>query len=81
MLCIYKATVRIAHVALRQLTGMSARCHITRLQLHSCAITGPHAVWLAGGVLAQCRALVLSTAISVEMALVHLDLSGNGIST
>jgi hypothetical protein len=31
------------------------------------AITGPHAEWLAGGVLAQCRALV------------HLDLSGNWI--
>ena len=30
-------------------------------------MTGPHAEWLAGGVLAQCRALV------------HLDLSGNDI--
>jgi hypothetical protein len=47
---------------LRQLTGMSALCRITTLELtlelHSCAITGPHAEWLAGGVLAQCRALV-----------------------
>lgn len=52
---------------LRQLTGMSALCRITTLELRSCAITGPHAELLAGGLLAQCRALV------------HLDLSGNGI--
>jgi len=52
---------------LRQLTGMSARCRITTLELRSCAMTGPHAEWLAGGVLAQCRALV------------HLDLSENVI--
>jgi Ran GTPase-activating protein (RanGAP) involved in mRNA processing and transport len=52
---------------LRQLTGMSARCSITTLELRRCAITGPHAEWLAGGVLAQCRALV------------HLDLSENNI--
>jgi hypothetical protein len=52
---------------LRQLTGMSARCRITTLDLRRCAITGPHAEWLAGGVLAQCPALV------------HLDLSGNKI--
>jgi Ran GTPase-activating protein (RanGAP) involved in mRNA processing and transport len=52
---------------LRQLTGMSGLCRITTLELRSCAITGPHAEWLAGGVLAQCRALV------------HLDLSGNDI--
>ena len=51
---------------LRQLTGMSARCRITTLELRSCGMTGPHAEWLAGGVLAQCRALV------------HLDLSGQG---
>ncbi len=36
---------------------------ITTLELRGCYITGPHAEWLAGGVLAQCRALV------------HLDLS------
>jgi hypothetical protein len=52
---------------LRQLTFMSARCRITTLELRGCAMTGPHAEWLAGGVLAQCRALV------------HLDLSGNRI--
>jgi hypothetical protein len=52
---------------LRQLTGMSARCRITTLELRSCAIAGPHAEWLAGGVLAQCPALV------------YLDLSDNGI--
>jgi Ran GTPase-activating protein (RanGAP) involved in mRNA processing and transport len=52
---------------LRQLTGMSARCLITTLELSSIAITGPHAEWLAGGVLAQCRALV------------HLDLNDNDI--
>jgi hypothetical protein len=46
---------------------MSGLCRITTLELRSCAITGPHGEWLAGGVLAQCRALV------------HLDLSGNGI--
>jgi hypothetical protein len=50
---------------LRQLTAMTARCRITTLELRSCAITGPHAEWLVGGVLAQCRALV------------HLDLSEN----
>ncbi len=50
-----------------QLKGMSARCLIITLELLGCAITGPHAEWLAGGVLAQCRALV------------HLDLSGNEI--
>ena len=27
---------------LRQLTGMSSRCHITTLELRNCAITGPH---------------------------------------
>ena len=48
---------------LRQLAAMTALCRITTLELRSCAITGPHAEWLAGGVLAQCRALV------------HLDLS------
>ena len=37
------------------------------LELGCCAITGPHAEWLAGGVLVQCPALV------------HLDLSENGI--
>jgi Ran GTPase-activating protein (RanGAP) involved in mRNA processing and transport len=52
---------------LRQLTGMSARCSITTLELRRCAITGAHAEWLAGGVLAQCRALV------------HLDLMINSI--
>ena len=46
---------------------MSARCLITTLELRSFAITGPHAEWLAGGVLAQCRALV------------HLDLSETDI--
>jgi hypothetical protein len=40
---------------------------ITSLELCSCAITGPHAKWLAGGVLAHCRALV------------HLDLSEVGL--
>jgi hypothetical protein len=54
---------------LRQLTAMSARFCITTLELRSCAIAGPHAEWLAGGVLAQCRALV------------HLDLSENQIGT
>ena len=52
---------------LRQLTGMSARCRITTLELGCCAIAGPHAEWLAGGGRAQCRALV------------HLDLSDNKI--
>jgi Ran GTPase-activating protein (RanGAP) involved in mRNA processing and transport len=47
---------------------MSARfSRITTLELRSCAITGPHAEWLAGGVLAQCRELA------------HLDLGFNGI--
>ena len=53
-------------------TFMTARCRITTLELRSCAntaITGPRAEWLAGGVLAQCRALV------------HLDLSENQIGT
>jgi hypothetical protein len=50
---------------LRQLTGMSALCLITTLKLRRCAFTGQHAEWLAGGVLAQCSALV------------HLDLSEN----
>jgi hypothetical protein len=52
---------------LRQLTAMTAWCRITTLELRSCGVTGPHAEWLAGGVLAQCRELV------------HLDLSGNQI--
>jgi hypothetical protein len=52
---------------LRQLTFMTVWCRITTLELDSCAIIGPHAEWLAGGVLVQCRALV------------HLDLSENGI--
>jgi hypothetical protein len=52
---------------LRQLTFMSARCRITTLKLGGCALTGPQAEWLAGGVLAQCRELV------------HLDLSCNCI--
>jgi hypothetical protein len=43
---------------LNQLTRMSSLYHITTLELHSCVITGPHADWLAGGVLVQCRALV-----------------------
>ena len=51
---------------LRQLTAMTAQCSITTLELRNCAITGPHAEWLAGGVLAQCRALV------------HLDLRFSG---
>jgi hypothetical protein len=51
----------------RQLTGMSARCRIITLELLGCAISGPHAEWLAGGVLVQCRALV------------HLDLSKSRI--
>jgi hypothetical protein len=34
-------------------------CRITTLKLSSCAITGPHAEWLAGGVLAQCPAPVI----------------------
>jgi hypothetical protein len=54
---------------LRQLTGMSARCRITTLELSYLSMTGPHAEWLAGGVLAQCRELV------------HLDLSGNQIGS
>ena len=37
---------------LRQFTGMSARCSIAKLKLRRCAITGQHAEWLAGGVLA-----------------------------
>jgi hypothetical protein len=52
---------------LRQVSAMSASCRITTLELRSCAITGPHAEWLAGGVLAQCPALA------------HLDLSQNTI--
>ena len=48
---------------LRQLTFMTAWCRISTLELRGCAITGPLAERLAGGVLAQCRALV------------HLDLS------
>ena len=52
---------------LRKLTFMTVRCLITTLELCSCAMTGPHVEWLAGGVLAQCRALV------------HLDLSDNVI--
>ena len=38
--------------------GDDSPCSITTLELRSCAITGPHAEWLAGGVLTQCRALV-----------------------
>jgi hypothetical protein len=51
---------------LSQLTAMASRCRITTLELRSCGMTGLSAAWLAGGVLAQCRALV------------HLDLSGQG---
>jgi hypothetical protein len=43
--------------------GDDSPCSITTLELRNCAFTGPRAEWLAGGVLAQCRALV------------HLDLS------
>ena len=52
---------------LRQLAAMTGWCRITTLELGLCSITGPHAEWLAGGVLAQCPALV------------HLDLSENNI--
>jgi hypothetical protein len=80
---------------LRQLTGMSALCRITTLELRSCEIAGPHAEWLAGGVLAQCRALVhldlsfnrigadgaesLAGVLAQCAALAHLDLSYNRI--
>jgi hypothetical protein len=83
------------HFVLRQLTGMSARCCITTLELRGCAMTGPHAGWLAGGVLAQCRALVhldlsenvigpagagsLAGVLGQCRALVHLELSDNDI--
>ena len=46
---------------------LGERLYITTLELRSCDITEPHAEWLPGGVLTQCRALV------------HLDLSENGI--
>ena len=77
-----------------QLTAMTARCSDTTLELRNCAITGPHAEWLAGGVLAQCRVLVhldLSNRIGDAGAespagvlaqcptLSHLELSCNGI--
>ncbi len=77
---------------LRQLTAI--RCSDTTLELRNCAITGPHAEWLAGGVLAQCRVLVhldLSNRIGDAGAespagvlaqcptLSHLELSCNGI--
>jgi Ran GTPase-activating protein (RanGAP) involved in mRNA processing and transport len=52
---------------MRQLTLMTGWCRITTLELRGCAITGTHAEWLAGGVLAQCRELL------------HLDLSENDI--
>ena len=39
---------------LRQRTGMSARCRTTTLELCSCAITGPHAEWLAGVLQEEC---------------------------
>jgi hypothetical protein len=52
---------------LRQLIFMTARCRITSLDLAYCAMTGPHAEWLAGGVLEQCPALL------------YLDLSDNDI--
>jgi hypothetical protein len=49
----------------RQLILMTARCNITEVELPRCEIEGKYADWIAGGLLAQCRALV------------HLDLSGN----
>ena len=48
---------------LKQLTGMSALCHITTLEQTRYAITGPHTEWVVGGVLMYHRVLV------------HLDLS------
>jgi Ran GTPase-activating protein (RanGAP) involved in mRNA processing and transport len=54
---------------LRQLKAMTARCSIIKLELCSLAMIRPHAEWLAGGVLAECRALV------------HLDLSDNMIGS
>jgi hypothetical protein len=46
---------------LRQLAAKTALCRITTLELrsspHSCVITGPHAEWLEGGVLAHFPAL------------------------
>ena len=41
--------------------------HITKVELPRCEIEGQYAEWIAGGLLAQCRALV------------HLDLSSNEI--
>ena len=80
---------------LRQLTAVTARCRITTLELRNCAITAPHAEWLAA-VLAQCTALAHLDLCSNEMgyagavflagmlaqctALAHLNLSGNNIS-
>ena len=68
---------------------------VTKLELRGCAITGPHAEWLAGGVLAQCRALVhlnlrendigpdgaesLAGVLGQCTALAHLDLRYNQI--
>ena len=46
---------------------MTARCRITKVELSRCEIEGIYADWIAGALLAQCRALV------------HLDLSGTEI--
>ena len=54
---------------LRQLKVMTVRCSITTLELCSLTTIIPHAEWLAGGVLTQCRALV------------HLDLSDSMIGS
>ena len=52
---------------LKQLTLMTAQCSTTKVELPRSEIEGRYAEWIAGGLLAQCRALV------------HLDLSGNEI--
>jgi hypothetical protein len=75
--------------------GDVSAVRITTLELRRCAITGAHAEWLAGGVLAQCRALVhldlgyndigdegseiLAGVLGHCASLAHLDLSGNYI--
>jgi hypothetical protein len=60
---------------------MTVRCRITTLELWRCAITGPHAECLAGGVVSQCRARVhLDLGVWGQCAaLAHLNLSSNQI--
>ena len=61
------AAEQLQHI-LRQLEKMTCQCHITRLDLSSCSISGQDAERLAG-LLAQCPGLF------------ELDLTGSGIAS